>query len=152
MTDSTPAGIRPALSTTSRRRVLAAAPVAGAAAALAACSAPAEPQAVPTAGTEAEPHVVAAVSDLPRGSKLSVEIDGRNYLLFRPSETDVLAYRALCTHQGCQVMVGEAEAFQCPCHNSEFSPEDGAAIAGPADDPLERFAAEIDGDDVVVFV
>ncbi|MCO1339847.1 hypothetical protein BJH93_13235 [Kocuria polaris] len=150
MTDSTPAGTAPAH--TSRRRVLAAAPAAGAAAALAACSGPVEPSDVPTAGADAEGHVVASAAELPRGSKLAVEIDGRNYLLFRPSETDVLAYRALCTHQGCQVMVGEADAFQCPCHNSEFSPEDGTAVAGPAKDPLERFAAEIDGDDVVVFV
>ncbi|GAA3696001.1 hypothetical protein GCM10022377_05980 [Zhihengliuella alba] len=125
--------------------------------ALAACSPGTAPQAsapsAPAPGTEGTTaHVVAPASELPRGSKLSVEIEGRNYLLFRPSETSVLAYRALCTHAGCQVQVGDEHDFHCPCHNSEFAPEDGTPTAGPADAPLERFAAEIDGEDVLVYV
>ncbi|WP_309079958.1 Rieske (2Fe-2S) protein [Zhihengliuella sp.] len=125
--------------------------------ALGACSPAAPPQAsapsTPQPGAEGTTgHVVAAASELPRGSKLGVEIEGRNYLLFRPSETSVLAYRALCTHAGCQVQVGDEHDFHCPCHNSEFAPEDGTPTAGPADAPLERFAAEIDGEDVIVHV
>ncbi|MBG6085701.1 Rieske (2Fe-2S) protein [Zhihengliuella flava] len=138
-----------------RRRVLAAAPAVGAGAALAACSS--SPSATQSPSTAApspsgDGVVVASTTELARGTKLSVEVEGRNYLLFRPSEADVLAYRALCTHGGCQVMIGNDEVFQCPCHNSEFSHEAGAPVAGPADQPLEKFAAAIDGEDVLLYV
>lgn len=141
-----------------RRRVLAAAPAVGAGAALTACSpSPSASGGASSAGPESsgttgEGVVVATTAELTRGSKLSVEVDGRNYLLFRPSETDVLAYRALCTHGGCQVMLGNDQVFQCPCHNSEFSHDGGEPVAGPANDPLEKFTAEIDGEDVLLYV
>ncbi len=47
----------------------------------------------------------------------------------------VVAYSAICTHTGCDIMdwVDETSRFQCPCHESQFDPSDGArVIGGPA--------------------
>jgi rieske iron-sulfur protein len=47
----------------------------------------------------------------------------------------IVAYSAVCTHEGCDVWLwqGEGKTLKCPCHDSEFDPKDGArVIAGPA--------------------
>ena len=53
----------------------------------------------------------------------------------------IVAYSAVCTHTGCDIDEWSAETsrFQCPCHESEFDPSDGArVVGGPA---LRRLAA-----------
>lgn len=120
-----------------------------------------EPSAPPE--PEGEPTVVATLAELPVAARLSVAAKrtrGKDagkeagFLLFRPTEESVLAYTAICTHQGCAVTTKapSGEDFYCPCHGSYFEPSDGKAITGPAREALERFAAEIQGDDVLIYV
>jgi Rieske Fe-S protein len=60
----------------------------------------------------------------------------------------VVALLARCTHRGCQPEpVGDRLA--CPCHGSEFSLT-GEVLEGPAERPLLRYPAAIEGDEVVV--
>lgn len=47
----------------------------------------------------------------------------------------VVAYSAICTHQGCEVMAWEdaTKTLWCPCHDSKYDPRDnGRVVAGPA--------------------
>ena len=47
----------------------------------------------------------------------------------------IVAYSAICTHEGCDVGLwqGEEKMLKCPCHDSEFDPKDGArVVTGPA--------------------
>ena len=47
----------------------------------------------------------------------------------------VLAYSAICTHQGCEVSAWMADKrlMACFCHNSRFDPaEGGRVVGGPA--------------------
>jgi Rieske Fe-S protein len=47
----------------------------------------------------------------------------------------VLAYTAICTHEGCDVEGWIADRFvlSCACHESEFDPKDAARVlSGPA--------------------
>jgi len=47
----------------------------------------------------------------------------------------IVAYSAVCTHEGCDVWLWQEEVktLKCPCHDSEFDPKDGARIViGPA--------------------
>jgi Rieske Fe-S protein len=129
--------------------VLAGGLVAGAATALVACGSgtPAEPS-VPASGTGT---VAAATARLPVGAAISVKVEGKEYLLFRPAEDKVLAYTAVCTHQGCTVGIGTGD-FACPCHGSRFSREDGTATHGPAKKPLARFPAKVDGDNILIYL
>jgi nitrite reductase/ring-hydroxylating ferredoxin subunit len=75
---------------------------------------------------------VAPVEDLPVGSSVSVTVEARKqtYLLHRRDEQTVLAYTAVCPHAGCQVHTAE-EDFECPCHGSHFSLEDGMILLYP---------------------
>jgi Rieske Fe-S protein len=53
----------------------------------------------------------------------------------------ILAYSLVCTHLGCTVAENGAE-FDCPCHGSRFD-ENGAVLAGPAQNPLRNLRVEI---------
>ena len=44
----------------------------------------------------------------------------------------LVAYSGVCSHTGCDVTDwnGEFLRFQCPCHESQFDPADGARVVG----------------------
>jgi len=47
----------------------------------------------------------------------------------------IVAYTAICTHTGCEVIDWQADEhlLHCPCHYSKFDPKDGARVVdGPA--------------------
>jgi Rieske Fe-S protein len=53
----------------------------------------------------------------------------------------IVAYSAVCTHEGCDVWLWQEEGktLKCPCHDSEFDPKEGArVITGPAPRRLRR--------------
>ncbi len=57
---------------------------------------------------------------------------------------DIVAYSALCTHMGCQVVYDkEAGTLKCPCHFSTFDPENaGQMICGQATENLPVIVLE----------
>ena len=58
----------------------------------------------------------------------------------------VVAYSAVCTHQGCPVNMWSKErnAFVCSCHASIFDPRNGAqVIDGPAPRPLAALGLKL---------
>ncbi len=51
----------------------------------------------------------------------------------------VVAYTAICTHTGCEVVewLADEHVLHCPCHFSKFNPGNGARVVdGPAPRPL----------------
>ena len=62
----------------------------------------------------------------------------------------IVAYSGVCTHTGCDVTGWHADVrrFQCPCHESQFDPGDGArVVGGPAPWPLAALPLKtIDGE------
>lgn len=71
----------------------------------------------------------------------------------RPYSADgVLAYSAVCTHQGCPVSMWQktAKTFYCSCHGTQYNPGDMARVVdGPAPRRLAILAVKIE-DGVVV--
>ncbi len=66
-----------------------------------------------------------------------------------PADPEALiALSAKCTHAGCTV-VWQEDLFACPCHGSKFNP-DGTVANGPADAPLAKYMAKVEGDSVMV--
>jgi cytochrome b6-f complex iron-sulfur subunit len=53
----------------------------------------------------------------------------------------IVAHSLICTHLGCTISENDAE-FDCPCHGSRFD-ENGAVLAGPAQQPLKNLTVEI---------
>ena len=65
----------------------------------------------------------------------------------------VVAYSAICTHQGCPVSMWNKEAgtLFCACHSSEYEPEAaGKVVAGPAPRRLPMLPVKEDGGQLVV--
>ena len=59
------------------------------------------------------------------------------------SGSQVRAFSAVCTHQGCLVEKVTANAIECPCHGSRFDTATGQVLSGPASAPLARVAITV---------
>jgi len=85
-----------------------------------------------------------------RASTVTTRWVSRHGLWIVHREGRLFALEARCTHLGCTTRwIPESDVFQCPCHGSRFSPE-GAALNGPATQPLSRLAIRLERDQVVV--
>lgn len=99
--------------------------------------------AAPAAGTD-----LAALADVPVGGSISTTIDGAPVLLAQPTAGEVVAFSAICTHQGCIVAAAGTE-FDCPCHGSVFDAATGDVLQGPAQKPLPAIPVKVSGDRIV---
>ena len=69
------------------------------------------------------------------------------------SADSIVAYSAVCTHTGCDITGWDKDAhrFQCPCHESQFDPADGAkVVGGPAPWELASLPLRLDEGMLVV--
>jgi rieske iron-sulfur protein len=65
----------------------------------------------------------------------------------------VLAFSAICTHQGCDVKtwLSKEKQLVCFCHSSKFALLDGGSVtSGPANRPLPAIPLALDGDRLVI--
>lgn len=93
---------------------------------------------------------IAKVSSLGIGKALRIQdANGAPAFLFRTT-SGVIAYSAICTHQGCTVNFASASGhFLCPCHGAEFDPQsDAKVLAGPTRTPLAKIKLDIQGDEI----
>jgi Rieske Fe-S protein len=69
------------------------------------------------------------------------------------SAAGVVAYSAICTHQGCEVSewIAELQLLSCPCHDSVFDPKDDGKVSdGPAPRSLPALPLKIRDGELVV--
>jgi rieske iron-sulfur protein len=62
------------------------------------------------------------------------------------SADGIVAFSGTCTHQQCPVAewLDERQIFQCPCHQSQFDPKEGAkVVGGPAPRPLPKIPVAV---------
>jgi rieske iron-sulfur protein len=65
----------------------------------------------------------------------------------------VVAYSAICTHQGCTITdwIKAKQVLQCPCHQSQYDPKHEAkVVAGPAPRALPALPLKLSGNLLVV--
>lgn len=71
--------------------------------------------------------------------------------LVRRDAGRVDAYCNVCPHLGCAVGFNSSKkVFECPCHESAFSLEDGARLKGPSPRGLDPLPVDIKNGSVVV--
>lgn len=101
-------------------------------------------------GVQATPGgPLVALADVPVGGAVAVTTaGGAKIVVAQPEAGQVVAFSAICTHQGCTV-APEGDRLNCPCHGSVFEAFTGAVVNGPADEPLPAFPVKLDGDAVV---
>ena len=91
---------------------------------------------------------VARVSQMAAGHAISFNdpITGDPGVLIKLNDGSIVAFDALCTHEGCQVEYDRRSGYLlCPCHGAAFDPmNDAQAIAGPTNVPLAKIPIHID--------
>jgi nitrite reductase/ring-hydroxylating ferredoxin subunit len=93
---------------------------------------------------------VARTADLPEGTMLMVQVDGVNILLV--NQDGLHALQGTCSHEYFELDQGflSHDAVTCALHLSRFALSDGEALDPPADMPLARYEAVVEGDDIVL--
>ena len=77
------------------------------------------------------------------------ELNGSGILLYRQSDTSVLAFSRICTHNGCTIGSFQNGTSTCACHGSQFNTS-GSVVNGPAVNALKQYSATIVGDIVTI--
>jgi nitrite reductase/ring-hydroxylating ferredoxin subunit len=56
------------------------------------------------------------------------------------------AFDNTCTHLQCSLAEGELEGtvVTCPCHGSQFDVTTGEVLRGPAQEPVQSYAARVE--------
>jgi thiosulfate dehydrogenase [quinone] large subunit len=77
---------------------------------------------------------IGKASDVPVGGSATFSLpDGTPGIVLQPTSGTFAAYNAACPHQGCPVDYFKSQdLLVCPCHGSQFNPQDGALEVGPA--------------------
>ena len=63
-------------------------------------------------------------------------------MVHRLSEDTIVAFTAICTHQGC-IVEALQKTFECPCHGSVYDSSTGTVLQGPAKKSLKKFSVVI---------
>ena len=93
--------------------------------------------------------VTVPLSSIPVGGAVSATMGKTPIVVSQPSAGNVVAFSAVCTHQGCTV-APQGKEFDCPCHGSRFDAKTGSVLGGPAPAPLTKLKASVSGDTVTV--
>lgn len=83
-------------------------------------------------------------ADLGEGELRDAHAGGLDLAVARTA-AGYVAFEAWCTHADCPLTDGwlEGEAVRCACHGALFSLPGGAAIEGPATEPIRVFPVRV---------
>ncbi|MEU6350744.1 Rieske (2Fe-2S) protein [Streptomyces sp. NPDC047072] len=142
-----------------RRTVVAAVGAAGLAVALTACGSDSDSSDSSTSQADANGGgasassgsggtALAKTTDIPEGGGTIFKDQG--VVVTQPTAGTFKAFSSKCTHQGCAVGSVANGVIVCPCHNSEFSVEDGSVKKGPATQALAAEQITVTGDSITL--
>ena len=97
-------------------------------------------------------HVpAAALTDVPEGGALAVEVEGIELALVRDGDV-VYAVVDECSHAAIPLSEGEVEGNEIECwlHGSRFDLRTGKPVNLPATEPVQTYPTTIEGDTVLV--
>ncbi|MGQ9628897.1 MAG: QcrA and Rieske domain-containing protein [bacterium] len=101
-----------------------------------------------------EAEVVSAVAgkvgELSPNSAKIFRFGSRPGILIRAADGTYRALSAVCTHLSCIVQYRpDLQHIWCACHNGHFD-LNGRVLSGPPPKPLEEFAVNIQGENIIV--
>lgn len=94
-----------------------------------------------------------ALSDVPQGAALAIELDGIDVALVRDGD-DIYAISDWCSHAEIPLSDGDVEGCEIECflHGSRFDLRTGEALGLPATEPVPIYRTKVEGDTVFVDV
>ena len=107
---------------------------------------------IPPAVAESTSHsvVAAKVGELKNNSGKIFKFGSQPALLVRTADGEYRAFSAVCTHLSCTVQYrADLQEIWCACHNGLYDLA-GRNVSGPPPRPLERFAVNVQEEDVIV--
>jgi Rieske Fe-S protein len=107
---------------------------------------------IPPALSESQQNnVIAGTADEFKPNTARIfKFGSRPGILVRTPAGDFRAFTAVCTHLNCTVQYrDDLQQIWCACHDGHFD-LNGINVAGPPPRPLEQYAVNLSGDDVVV--
>ncbi|MFJ8111514.1 Rieske (2Fe-2S) protein [Streptomyces sp. NPDC096132] len=99
-------------------------------------------------GDSAAGSALTTTADIPEGG--GKIFDSEKVVVVQPTAGTYKAFSAVCTHQGCAVKSIAEGVINCPCHNSNFSIEDGSVKSGPATQALPEVKITVSGDSITL--
>jgi cytochrome b6-f complex iron-sulfur subunit len=94
--------------------------------------------------------VAAKVNELAANAGKIFKFGSKPGLLVRTPTGDLKAFSAVCTHLDCIVQYrSDTKQIWCACHNGQYN-LNGQNVGGPPPRPLDEYAVNVRGDDVVV--
>jgi len=98
---------------------------------------------------------VATLRELPEGSVLGVEAEGKRVCLAN-AEGEIYAFSDNCTHRDFPLSNGELDtddcSITCEWHGARFDIRTGKALGPPATKAVAVYACRLDGTDIYVDV
>lgn len=107
---------------------------------------------IPPEVTEATQNSVVAgkVNEIAANSGKIIKFGNKPVLLIRTPAGNLKAFTATCTHLDCIVQYQpESSGIWCACHNGRYD-LNGLNVSGPPPRPLEEYAVNTRGDDIIV--
>jgi len=107
---------------------------------------------LPPAIAESTSHSVSAAKagELKNNSGKIFKFGSQPALLVRTADGEYRAFSAVCNHLSCTVQYrADLRQIWCACHNGLYDLA-GRNVSGPPPRPLEKFAVNVQGEDVIV--
>ncbi len=94
---------------------------------------------------------IGKLDNFPEGQIHAVDLDDKQLIVVNLDGT-LHALDGICTHAYAELRTGflMGDSIRCPLHLSQFDVDTGEALSPPAEEPLEKFEVELDGDTVYV--
>lgn len=91
--------------------------------------------------------------DIPDGGTLSVELPSGDRVCLIRRGNQVTGLRDECTHQGMPLAAGEVlpdGTIECAWHGARFDCATGAVRRGPAEEDVQAFDVQVEGETLLV--
>ncbi len=94
---------------------------------------------------------VAEVKEVPDGTAVAVDLEGRTIALFNIEGT-FYAIDNTCTHAGGSLAEGDLDGtvVTCPLHGARFDVTSGEVVGPPAAEDVGRYAVHVEGGDIKI--
>jgi nitrite reductase/ring-hydroxylating ferredoxin subunit len=98
-------------------------------------------------------YSIGKTTDVPQGNMREFTA-GNTEILVINQNGGFFALAARCTHAGAPLVEGKlkGDVLTCPWHGSQFKISDGSVLHEPAEEALEVYKVEIEGNQIFVLI